>query len=209
MSDLFHPAADELWGRPAHAIHVQPHLTSEVQRALAQVQRQAAALWPGALHLAPEPAIHVTIYPLVRVPGTFDRMAYWSEIEPASRALVAAHAGRNGPITLAFSAVRVMSAGIIAVAEDASSLVEAIRAEIVETLPPPPGLEPLRYDLIHATLARFASGDPVPRQAVRQVEAIPVSIAASVSRLKLTRETLFPCLVTEEIGSYPLAGGEP
>ncbi len=206
MSDLFHPAADEFWGRPADAIHIQPHLTTDVQRALGDVQRRAAALWPAALHLAPEPAIHVTVYPLVRVPGTFDRTAYWQEIEAPSRALVADHAGRRGPITLTFSAVRVMSAGIIAVAEDPSGLVEGIRTEIVEKLPPPPGLQPLRYDLIHATLARFASGEPVAQDAVRLVEAIPVSVKAPVSRLKLTRETLFPCLAAQEIGSYPLAG---
>lgn len=207
MTDHFHPVADTLWGKPCHAIHIQPHLAPEVQAALTEVRDKAAALWPGALHGAPPHAVHVTIYPLVRVPGGFDRAAYWRLIEEPSRAILRELAGGAGAIDLHFHAVRAMPAGLVAVAEDASGLVAAIRRKVVETLPPPPGFEPIRYDLIHTTLARFASSEPVPRAAVARVESLTVSLRARVERLKLTRETRFPCLVAEELGSVSLLAG--
>jgi 2'-5' RNA ligase len=207
MSALFHSVADSLWGRPCNAIHIQPHLTPDAQEALAAVQRELAAHWPGALHCAPPAAIHVTIYPVVRVPGRFDREAYWRMIESPTRALLRDVAAGAGAISLRFTGIRVMPAGIIAVAEDASGLIETIRRRVVEALPPPPGHEPIRYDLVHVTLARFASSEPVPAAAVDQVEALPVSVEARVDRLKLTRETLFPCLIVEEISSVLLIAG--
>jgi hypothetical protein len=207
MSNLFHPVADALWGKPCDATHIQPHLEPDAQAALAAVGEAAATLWPGALHVAPPHAIHVTIYPLVRVPGDFDRAAYWRQIEEPSRAILHDLAEGAGAIDLRFHAVRAMPAGLVAVADDASGLIEAIRRRVVETLPPPPGFEPVRYDLIHTTLARFASAEPVSRAAVERVESISVSIRARVERLKLVRETLFPCLAAEEMGSVSLLAG--
>lgn len=208
MGRLFHPTADEQWGKPSHAIHIQPHLSSEARNGLAKVQAVAAGEWPGALHCVPRDAIHVTIYPLVRVPGVFDREAYWRAIETPSRALLREAAAGARAFDLRFVRLKATREAIIAIAEDQSGLIAAIRRRIVETIPPPEGFEPIRYDLIHATLARFASSKPVPIAAVERLDALTVSASARVERLKLTRESRFPCLVAEEIGSVSI-GPDP
>jgi len=90
------------------------------------------------------------------------------------------------------------------VAEDPSGLIARLRDAIVERLPPPPGLSPLRYDLVHCTLARFASPTPVPSAFTEDVESRPVDVPVSVERMRIVRETTYPCLVRAEIVSAPL-----
>jgi hypothetical protein len=72
------------------------------------------------------------------------------------------------------------------------------------TLPPPPGLEHRHYDLVHTTLARFSDPRPVPAEVVQRIEATPVDLPVRVERLKIFRETLFPCLVGEELAAFRL-----
>jgi 2'-5' RNA ligase len=200
----FHPTADTLFAQPCLAIHVQPHLTSEAQGVLRSLQKQAAGRWPGALHLAPAHAFHVTIYPLVPTSEGFDKEAYWNRIESQTRALVAETCAGHPPVDLRFSRLKVMPVGIIAVAEEGTGLIERMRRRIVETLPPPPGLAHRHYDLIHTTLARFADAEPVPASAVERVEAVPADLSVRVERIKIFRETVFPCIVGEELASVPL-----
>jgi 2'-5' RNA ligase len=200
----FHPTADSLFGQPCLAIHVQPHLTPDAQAGLRAFQEGAAERWPGALHLAPAHAFHVTIYPLVPTSEGFDKEAYWNRIESGTRALVAETCAGHPPLDLRFSRLKVMPVGIIAVAEEETGLIERIRRRIVETLPPPPGLAHRHYDLIHTTVARFADTQPVPASAVERVEAAPVDLSVRVERIKIFRETVFPCIVGEELASFPL-----
>jgi hypothetical protein len=40
---------------------------------------------------------------------------------------------------------------------------------------------------------------------IERIETLPVSVTAPVTRIRLVRETLFPCLVTDEIASIPLS----
>ncbi|HEY8384151.1 MAG TPA: 2'-5' RNA ligase family protein [Microvirga sp.] len=207
MTEPFRPIADDLWGRPCLAIHVQPGFAPGAQERLHALQGQAAALWPGALHRAPAHAIHVTIYPLVPVPDGFDKEAHWRAVEAPIRAILAELCADAPALTLRFNRLKVTPVGLIAVAEEATGLVARIRARILSDLPPPPGREHVHYDLVHTTLARFASADPVPPEAVAAVESHPVAVNAPVDRIRLFRETLFPCIVGEELETYRLRDG--
>jgi hypothetical protein len=198
------PSVDTLYGKPCLAIHVQPHLDPQAQAELQALQQAAVAHWPGAFHEAPSHAFHVTIYPLVPTTEGFDKDAYWSRIAEPSRRLVEELGLGAGPLDLMFHRLQVTSVGIIAVAEDKSGLIDRIRDRIVKTLPPPPGLEHRNYDLVHSTLARFSNPSPVPAEAVRRIEAQSVDLPVRIERLKLFRETLFPCLVGEELAVFPL-----
>ena len=71
--------ADEIWGRPCLAYHVQPSLEPEARDAFEAVQRAFAALWPEPLHVGPKHGLHVTIYPLLTVWGDYDKDAYWQQ----------------------------------------------------------------------------------------------------------------------------------
>ena len=197
--------ADDLWGKPSLAYHVQPVLPAEALAALESLLGPIAGRWPAPLHLASRSMLHVTIYALVPVKGDFDKEAYWRSIADPTLALVEELCAGHGPIELHFSRLKVTDTAIVAVAQETSGLIEAIRGRIAGTLPPPPGREPLRYDLIHTTLARYRSSAPVPEAVVAEVESLPVSVHAPVKAIKLVRETLFPCQAVDEIAAVPLA----
>jgi hypothetical protein len=113
---------------------------------------------------------------------------------------------RAPALTLRYHGLKVTPVGIIAVAEDETGLVASIREKVRETLPPPPGRGHVRYDLIHTTLARYRSSAPVPSSTVTRIEALEVQVDAPVDRIRLFRETLFPCLVGEELDAFRLGG---
>lgn len=203
---MLHTIADDLWGKPSLAYHVQPVLPAGCSAALESLLDPIARRWPAPLHLGSRHMLHVTIYALVPVKGEFDKEGYWRRIAAPSLALVEELCSGHAPIELHFSRIKVTDTAIIAVAQETSGLIEAIRERVANTIPLPPGREPLRYDLIHSTLARYRTSGPVPDAAVEGVESLPVSIRAPVRRIKLVRETLFPCLSVDEIASVPLAG---
>ncbi|RDI59246.1 2'-5' RNA ligase family protein [Microvirga subterranea] len=198
------PVVDTLFGKPCLAVHVQPHLEAQAQAGLRALQQAAVAHWAGAFHEAPPHAFHVTIYPLVPTTEGFDKETYWSRIAEPSLRLVEELCAGAPPLDLRFHGLKVTPVGIIAVADDASGLIDRIRRRILETVPPPPGLEHRHYDLVHTTLARFAEARPMPEEVVRRIEAGPVDLPVRVARLKIFRETIFPCLVGEELAGFPL-----
>jgi hypothetical protein len=196
--------ADTIWGGPCLAYHVQPELSPETRIALGELQQAIAERWPVPLYFAPPEALHVTLYALVNVKDRFDKEGYWTSIAEPCRALVEDLCIGHGPLDLRFSGLKVTDTAIIAVATEETGLIMKIRERIADLIPPPPGLKPMRYDLIHSTLARYRTSDAVEDSAVRAVEDIPVSVVAPVDRLKIIRETLFPCQAMDEIYSFPL-----
>ncbi|MXQ10395.1 2'-5' RNA ligase family protein [Microvirga makkahensis] len=201
---MFQTIADDTWGRPCLAYHVQPHLASETRSALVGLQEAVASRWTVPLFLTPPEALHVTLYALVQVKGIFDKEGYWSSIAEPCRSLLEESCRGHGPLELRFTRLKVTDTAIIAVATDETGLIDRVRNAIAAEIPPPPGHEPIRYDLIHSTLARYRTSDAVPEAAVAAVEAIPASVAAPVERLKIIRETLFPCRETDELFSVSL-----
>lgn len=200
-----HPTVDTLYGKPCLAIHVQPDLAPDAQAKLHALQQAAVAHWSGAFHEAPPHAFHVTIYPLVPTTEGFDKEAYWNEIAGPSLGLVEELGSGAGPLVLEFQKLKVTPVGIIAVAREERGLIACIRDRILTTLPPPPGLKHRHYDLVHTTLARFNDPRPMPAEVIRQIEAIPVDLPIRVERLKIFRETIFPCILGEELASVSLS----
>jgi hypothetical protein len=196
--------ADDIWGKPCLAYHVQPHLEPATQAALSGLRRDIAGLWPAPLHIGPPEALHVTIYALAMVKADYDKQAYWARIAEPSRRLLEDLCAGHPALDLHFSQLKVTDTAIIATARDETGLIEAVRRKIAEEIPPPPGQKPLTYDLIHTTLARYPSAIEVPRGTVERIESLPVSIHAPVRRLKIISETLFPCQAVDEIASFPL-----
>jgi hypothetical protein len=198
--------ADDLWGKPCLAHHVQPSLEPETREAFEEVQRSIAERWPEPLHIGPKHGLHVTIYPLVPVKGSFDKHAYWQDIARQSQSLLEDLCASRQSLELRFSRLKVTDTAIIATATEETGLIEAIRNRIVSDIPPPPGHKPIIYDLIHTTLARYRTRALIPDGVVRRIESLPVSITAPVTHVRLVREMLFPCLVTDELASIPLIG---
>ncbi len=182
MPDLV-PVPDGWWGRPCLAYHVQPDLDAGTGPRLGQLQRRVAELWPQPLFLAPSEALHVTIYPLAMVQDDYDKEAYWQAVAPLAKAVLAGLCPGVPRLTLTFFRLKVTDTAIIAVARDGTGLIEAVRRRILETIPPPPVRGPIRYDLIHSTLARYRSPEPVAASVVERIESLPVAVSAEVSRI--------------------------
>lgn len=198
--------ADDIWEKPCLAYHVQPSLEPETREAFAEVQRKIAEHWPEPLHLGPKHGLHVTIYPLVPVKGSFDKEAYWRGIAQQSQTLLEDLCASRQSLELRFSRLKVTDTAIIATATEETGLITAIRNRIVRDIPPPPGHQPIIYDLIHSTLARYPTRASIPDDVIERIESLPVSVTAPVSHIRLVREALFPCLVTDEIASIQLIG---
>ncbi|HEV2563995.1 MAG TPA: hypothetical protein VGU19_02820 [Microvirga sp.] len=196
--------ADDIWGKECLAYHVQPSLEPETRDAFEEVQRAFVGLWPEPLHVGPRHGLHVTIYPLVTVKGGFDKDAYWQTIAGPSRSLLEELCIGHQALELRFSRLKVTDTAIIATATEETGLIAAIRDRIVREIPPPPGASPIIYDLIHSTLARYRTRASIPGDVVERIERLPVSITAPVRQIRLVRETLFPCLVTDGITAIPL-----
>jgi hypothetical protein len=197
--------ADDIWGRPCLAYHVQPSLEPETREAFEGLQQAIAGIWPQPLHIGPKHGLHVTIYPLVPVKGQFDKKAYWQSIARQSQDLLEELCTGHRSLELRFSRLKVTDTAIIVTATEESGLIEAIRQRIVSDIPPPPGHKPIIYDLIHSTLARYQTRASIPKDVIEAIEALPVSVTAPVTQIRLVRETLFPCLATDEIASIPLS----
>ena len=206
MPDLA-PIADEWWGRPCLAYHVQPNLAPETGRQLWQLQQRVAEIWPQPLFLAPPEAMHVTIYPLAMVQDSYDKDSYWRMVAPLAQAILADLCPDVPRLTLTYVRLKVTNVAIIAVARDDTGLIDAIRRRIVDTVPTPPVRGPLHYDLIHTTLARYRSAEPVAASVVERVERLPVAIAAEVTGINLVRETRFACLSRDVLASVPVGAG--
>jgi hypothetical protein len=196
--------ADDIWGQPCLAFHVQPHLSAETQASLGKLQEAVAARWPHPLYTAPPEALHQTLYALANVKDRFDKEGYWRSIAEPCGEILDSLCQDYGPIELTYSRLKVTDTAIIAVATETSGLIEAIRHRIAELIPPPAGLRPMRYNLIHSTLARYRVSAEIPDETIAAIESLPVSVKAPVDRIKLVRETLFPCMEHDELRSFPL-----
>jgi 2'-5' RNA ligase len=201
---LFHPTPDELWGKPCLAYHVQPGFAPGAQDRLHELQQRIVSLWPEPLLAGPPESLHVTIYPLVPVPGGFDKEAHWRVVAEPSRAILRDLCRDAPALTLRFDRLKVTPVGIIAAATDETGLITAIRQKVLDLLPAPPGRQHVHYDLVHTTLMRYRSAAPVPASAVERIETLAVSVDAPVDRIRLFRETLFPCLAGQELEAFRL-----
>jgi 2'-5' RNA ligase len=202
---LFQPIPDELWGKPCLAYHIQPGFAPGAQQRLRELQQRVVSLWPEPLFAGPAEALHVTIYPLVPVAEGFDKEAHWRAVAAASRAILQDICHGAPALTLRFDRLKVTPVGIIATAPDDTGLITAIRQKVLERLPPAPGRRHVHYDLVHTTLARYRGATPIPAEAVERLEREDVVVAAPVDRIRLYRETVFPCLVGEELHACRLA----
>jgi hypothetical protein len=200
----FQPSPDLLWGKPCLAYHIQPGFAAGAQERLNALQQQVLPFWPEPLFAGPAPSLHVTLYPLVPVPGGYDKEAYWRTIAGPVRDILEELCADAPAPMLRFRRLKVTPVAIIATAADETGLFTRIRREVLSRLAPPPGRSHIHYDLVHTSLVRYRSGTPVPAAAVERIESLPVSVDAAVDRIRLFRETLFPCLAGEELEAFPL-----
>ncbi len=196
--------ADEMWGTPCLAYHIQAIFPRDALDAIAQLQCDLGAFGLPAFNLCPRHSQHLSIYTLVpvRLPiaGKED---YWASISAVAFSDLDRLCRGRRRIALHFNEVRITSSAIIAVASAVHDLIGDIR-EHFSRWPAPSGRIAPTYDIAHVTLARFSVAAQVPATLIREISARPPSIDATISRVRLVRETVYPSLEVDELSIHDL-----
>lgn len=189
---------DPYWSQPLISYTVMQMLEPAVRESCVQVLRQVAGIAGSAAHLliAPPETFHLSLYAIAPVRSDFDKDAWWQIHGAKALAVFRRWCATQPAAMLHFRELRATSTAVIAVAEphDAVwSLRRLLRAEV----PQPPGGTP-NYDMIHMTLARYATPEKLPADFAARVAALPLSLDVPLHEVTLMRET-----------AYPLLGGRP
>lgn len=200
--------ADPLWGRKALsytiAAFAAPALQAEAAPVLQAIANAAGT--PRALHLTPAPVLHVSIYSLTPVRLDFDKPAYWRAHRQRVLALLENWCRSHPPGSLRFRELRALPAAVVAVAGH-NEAVWALRRQLAEALPPPPGGAP-RYDMIHMTFARYADPAMLPADFAARIGAMPLDLVFRPDTVTVLGEAIYPSLAYDSIAVMPLRPSE-
>jgi hypothetical protein len=67
------------------------------------------------------------------------------------------------------------------------------------------GLDDAQPSIVHTTLFRFGEGLRNPAGLLESAERIRIGARLEVQEVVLTREVLYPSLITEDLAVFPLA----
>ncbi len=197
--------ADVTWGMHCLAYNVQGQFSDAALQEIALLQNEVLTHVPLPLNVSPPHALHLSIYaPVpVRWPDS-GKGDYWQEIAARTRADLEDLCTSQRSFTLHFDTLRVSPSAIIAVASGVPELVAAIRERFSQAPGHPCWPRPM-YDIAHTTLARFSADGVLPEPIIHQLSTKPISVMASVIRIQLVRETVYPSLQVDTLTSYDLA----
>lgn len=190
---------DALWGEPCLAYHLQGRLPAEATTALARMQRYAARELSAPVHLVPAEALHVSLYSLIPVHWPEEaKEPFWNAQQARLLELLPELTRACSGLVLELESTRLFPSAVVAVARDTSGTIAALRRRLAQlfrhpTLPPP------SYDLIHCTLARFATSASLPASERHAYEAHWRSFSTPLRALALVREQRYPSLEVEDI----------
>jgi len=196
---------DPLWDHPCLAYNLHARPDDSCRRQLSEIQDDLARLGEDGLLRCPPVSLHVSLGAFL-----FVREDY---AEPKER-LWARH-GRQwlqdlvpllGPVpafTLSYRGAVVTDSAVIAVA-DCPKEVEAIR-EAVTRLRSASGLDGAQPTIVHTTLFRFGAALRNTAALLEATKRILVDARFRVQEIVVTREELYPSLVTKDLSRLPLA----
>lgn len=199
---------DPLWQRPAQSYNIAAMAPATVQAAAAPLLDAVAVAAGGHrhLHIAPLPALHLSLYTVAPVRSIFDKDAYWADVRPAALSVLRDWCAGHAAPLLRFRGLKATPAAVIAVA-DPDETVWALRRAMAAALPVPPGGAP-KYDLIHMTLARYAQPQALPADFAATIAAMPVALDFPLRQVILMKETQYPSLGFETLLTQALRAPE-
>jgi hypothetical protein len=192
------PRADPLWAKPCSAYNVHAELTPKCRLEFAQAQERLLVLGPGLLCCPPE-TLHVSVACFLAAREDYDvskdllwarHGAEWTE---RLREIVA----DLPPFKITFTHLLATDAAVVAVAQprDEIGTVRGCVTSILSAL----GLPSFQPSIVHSTLLRYESPDFDHERLRELAESIQVGNAVFVDSLVISREVVYPSLVTEEV----------
>lgn len=185
--------ADPPYGTACEAWQLQIGLAGDAGLVAAQAALEG---YGTALRIIPPATPHITVLPLIDVAERLSAppAALWARHGPGWQRAIAELCRATPPFRLHFTRLRVFPRAIVAL-DEANPLV-TFRDRLAGAcgLPERPARLP---GITHATLARFRD-----RACVSLPTAMDVPV--EVSTLRLVRETVYPTLAFEVIGTFAL-----
>lgn len=200
-----HLRLDPLWGRSCRAYNLHARPVDDCRSQLAAIQDELSQLSEQGLLRCPPEALHVSLgaFLSVREDDTNTKEALWAHHGDAWLQELTDHVRQVQPFTLTYRAIVVTDAAVIAVA-DYGHEVRAIR-ELLTALREGIGLAGNQPNIVHTSLFRFADPLRDPAALLDAAKRIPVDTGFRVDEVVVTRELLYPTLITEDLALLPLA----
>lgn len=199
-----HLRLDPLWNRPCLAYNLHARPDDGCRSRLSSVQDRLVRLGEEGLLRCPPESLHVSV-------GSF--LFVREDYAEAKETLWARHASRwlQGltdlltrvqPFTLTYRQVVVTDAAVIALAECPKEI-EVIR-QALTTLRSASGLDGGQPTIVHTTLFRFGVDLRDPPALLKATQSILLDACFRVREIVVTREVLYPSIITDDVARFPL-----
>lgn len=194
---------DPFWSRPCLAYNLQAELDDACRDDLFQVQEQLQLSGSWTLRCPPA-SFHVSVATMLSVREDYG----------TSKDVIWAHLGRQWcdslaelvaglqPFRVRFTGLRVSTAAVIALAEPVPE-VDEVR-ERARQLLSWAGLKPGQPSIVHCTLARYGASGQELRALASAARGVELSAKTTVRSLVVSKELVYPSLVSESLARLQL-----
>lgn len=196
-------ADDPLWSKPCLAYNLHAELDDRCREDLAEVQERLHLPGPWALRCPPT-SLHISVATLLSVREEYgtSKEAIWARWgEPWCESL-AQLAAVLRPFRIRFTRLHVSSAAVIAMAEPVPE-VDEVRARARDLLSRA-GLKAAQPSILHCTLLRYGASGKGLGALVGSTQAAELSTETTVERLVISKELVYPSLVSESLAHLRL-----
>ena len=209
LADEIHTRPDPLIGQRVYGINLQAPASSIAARWVDEWQGAAkAVLSTETVFFTPLRSLHITIFPIIWVRGTYpsDPRSIWRRASSRAVAAMAAIANSTSGFALQAKVVRATEDAIILECDtpvELKGLRKNLAVSFAET-----GLGCRTPQITHLTLARFTRAVPLTaiRSAILNLE-LP-RFECAIDRMTLSRELVYPSLQTRMLRTFDLTDNQ-
>jgi hypothetical protein len=196
--------ASPLWARPCRAYNVQIELDPHTKAALGRTQQSLKQAEPTLL-VCPQETLHVSVAWLLAVHVSYPvaKDSLWECNEEEWTTELDRIAAQCLSFRIAYESVVATDSAVIALAEPTEP-VNRIRQLIRERLRLPSETRN-EADLVHTTLFRYSGPLSDPEKFLAVLEDTSAEATASVDKLVISKELVYPSLEAEVLARLPLA----
>jgi hypothetical protein len=196
---------DPLWGRRCVAYNLQAELTDDARQVFVQAQEVLRSTGSGLLTCPPH-TLHISVACILSVRERYGvpKGLLWKRHGPQWVASLRNILAAVRPFEVIFLRLEVADAAVIAVAEPRDE-VAIIRAGATRILADA-GVPSYQPSIIHTTVLRYGSPDLHAERLTTLASTYDIKVTVPVQRLVLSKESVYPSLITKTIEYLPLAG---
>jgi len=196
---------DPLWAKPCLAYNVHLALSEQCRAALGAASGRIAASFPEVLS-CPSASLHISVASFLSVRASYEieKGLLWHRHHARWTSGLAAVVARQSRFEVRFTGVSVSDTAVFALASGQIPEIETIRSA-VDALLSEAGLAGGQPDIVHSTLLRFGEAPVDLTRLAALANEIVLDVTTAVVDIVISKELVYPSLVTEEIARLALA----